>query len=303
MDAGAPPVGAPAGAAPCVGAALLGKRVRLHSLNSIVFNDMAAAVIGWDHASGRWMVRLEGSGKELKVKPANVAFEDPADEPLAAMAGAMAAAAPAPVGEADGFTCAVCYEDYAAERRAVLPCCGTRESTVQYCQRCIEIIVEQGFGGTVGRCPTCSQLISIQGGVITGGHLVSRCRMCMQEKPIACPRKVLCELCVLGHSLPPMRYECQKCGRIQQIPHPMFRYQEEGPRSFGNVSWACHQRCGDYTMWRVVEQDVHMIPPEHCPASWGRRDEWLAQIREVRQGELAQDAGEERPAASRCSVS
>ena len=89
MDAGAPPVGAPAGAAPCVGAALLGKRVRLHSLNSIVFNDMAAAVIGWDHASGRWMVRLEGSGKELKVKPANVAFEDPADEPLAAMAGAM----------------------------------------------------------------------------------------------------------------------------------------------------------------------------------------------------------------------
>ena len=35
-----------AGAAPCVGAALMGKRVRLHSLNSIVYNDMWGEVIG-----------------------------------------------------------------------------------------------------------------------------------------------------------------------------------------------------------------------------------------------------------------
>ena len=188
------------------------------------------------------MVRLE-SGKELKVKPDNAAFEDAADEPLASMAAAMAAsmstAAMSTTGAAgapDGFTCAVCYEDYGAENRAILPCCGKVESTVQYCKRCIEIIVEQGFGGTVGRCPTCSQLISIQGGVITGGHIVSSCRMCMQERPIADSRSVLCEMCVLGRSFT-MRYECERCHRIQRIPHPMFRYQEEGATSFGTTSW------------------------------------------------------------------
>jgi hypothetical protein len=288
-----------AGAAPCVGAALMGKRVRLHSLNSIVYNDMSADVIGarsrcvcracaaerrartrpckqgvrarmpadmracvracarsrssraqnlhrpragWDHPTGRWMVRLE-SGKELKVKPDNATFEDAADEPLAAMAAAMAASmstaamSTAGAGAAPGgFTCAVCYEDYGAENRAILPCCGKVESTVQYCKRCIEIIVEQGFGGTVGRCPTCSQLISIQGGVITGGHIVSSCRMCMQERPIADSRSVLCEMCVLGRSFT-MRYECERCHRVQRIPHPMFRYQEEGATSFGTTSW------------------------------------------------------------------
>ena len=209
------------------------------------------------------MVRLE-SGKELKVKPDNAAFEDAADEPLAAMEAAMAAASQsslltkaascgntasygnretaamstAGAGAAPGgFTCAVCYEDYGADKRAVLPCCGKVESTVQYCKRCIEIIVEQGFGGTVGRCPTCSQLITIQGGVITGGHIVASCRMCMQERPIADSRSVLCEMCVLGRSFT-MRYECERCHCIQRIPHPMWRYQEEGATSFGTNSWA-----------------------------------------------------------------
>ena len=121
-------------AAPCIGASLMGKRVRLHSLNSIVYNDMLADVIGWDHSTNRcvraaaiirtytphkhttthqqlcnqwqqgnnrascctctlrahrFMVKLDGSGKELKVKPENMVFEDPADAPLAAMAASM----------------------------------------------------------------------------------------------------------------------------------------------------------------------------------------------------------------------
>jgi hypothetical protein len=45
--------GANASAAPCVGAALMGKRVKLHSLNSIVYNDMLASVVGWEHKSAR----------------------------------------------------------------------------------------------------------------------------------------------------------------------------------------------------------------------------------------------------------
>ena len=67
----------------------------------------------------------------------------------------------------------------------------------------------------------------------------------------------------------------------------MWRYQENGPTSYGSVTWACHQRCGDYKTWRIVPEDAEAVPPEHCPDSWGRREEWLARIREVRQLELA----------------
>jgi len=31
------------------------------------------------------------------------------------------------------------------DHRAELPCCGKAESTVQYCHRCIQVIVEHGF--------------------------------------------------------------------------------------------------------------------------------------------------------------
>lgn len=55
---------------------------------------------------------------------------------------------------------------------------------VQFCKRCIEVIVQQGLGGAVGRCPTCSSLISIKDGVITGGEHVATCRMCCQDKII-----------------------------------------------------------------------------------------------------------------------
>jgi hypothetical protein len=126
--------------APGADALPMGRRCRLHSLNSIVYNGMLAEVIGWDHASGRFMLRLDGSGKEMKVKPENVAFDDPDDAPPAAMAAAMsdkrhgqqggAATAAAVEAGAGGFTCAVCYEDCAVEQRAEMPCCGTRQSTV-----------------------------------------------------------------------------------------------------------------------------------------------------------------------------
>ena len=60
----------------------------------------------------------------------------------------------------------------------------TMHEQVQYCKRCIEVIVQQGLGGAVGRCPTCSSLISIKDGVITGGEHVATCRMCCQDKII-----------------------------------------------------------------------------------------------------------------------
>jgi hypothetical protein len=58
----------------------------------------------------------------------------------------------------------------------------------------------------------------------------------------------------------------------------MFRYQES-PEAFSSVTWACHVACGDYTNWRVLPADASLIPPEHCPESWGRREAWLEQVR------------------------
>jgi hypothetical protein len=56
----------PAGAAPCVGAALMGKRVRLHSLNSIVYNDMSAEVTG---AHSRSVCRTCAAERRARTRP------------------------------------------------------------------------------------------------------------------------------------------------------------------------------------------------------------------------------------------
>ncbi len=38
-------------------------------------------------------------------------------------------------------------------------------------------------------------------------------------------------------------------------------------------------------------QDAASVPPELCPESWGRRDEWLAAVRAQRRAERAGPAG------------
>lgn len=34
--------------------------------------------------------------------------------------------------------------------------------------------------------------------------------------------------------------------------------------------------------WRIHPEDATRIPPEECPETWGRRDEWLECVREER---------------------
>ena len=84
-----------------------------------------------------------------------------------------------------------------------------------------------------------------------------------------------------GRRLGPLRYECDRCHRVQLIAHPMYRYQPD-PLTFGTDTWACHAGCGTYTHWRIVADDANRIPPEECPETWGRRDEWIREIREAR---------------------
>ena len=60
----------------------------------------------------------------------------------------------------------------------------------------------------------------------------------------------------------------------------MWRYQAK-PTSFGTTPWAC-QTCGDYTCWRVVAADADLVPHSDAPESWGRRGQWLEDIRRPR---------------------
>ena len=104
-----------------------------------------------------------------------------------------------------------------------------------------------------------------------------------------------------------LRYECEQCRRFQRIPHPMYRYQPT-PQQFGDVSWACHQRCRAQTHWRastprtsstceqrfftptavnrrVHPEDVLAVPADDAPEGWGMREAWFDAVREQRRRE------------------
>merc|ERR1739841_182045 len=83
-------------------------------------------------------------------------------------------------------------------------------------------------------------------------------------------------------------------------PHPMYRYQEN-EWSFGGPTWFCHQRCGDYTHWRIVEADIGKVPVEDVPEGWGMRDREIEEVRRIRRAEIrgqrrGQEQGQEAPA-------
>lgn len=195
------------------------------------------------------------------------------------------------------MACAICLEDMVDENPvAQLPCCTIPPTaTTQYCQRCLEVVCEHGPGG-VGRCPNCRSYLRVCADRrLEVAEHTDTCSLCSQPRVIVEERgpMKLCDACLLGtrHSL---RYECERCRRFQRIPHPMWRYQPT-PNEFGDTTWFCHLECFSQTHWRIHEQDAASVPPHDCPESWGRRDEWLAAIREQRRREVR---GGERPATA-----
>lgn len=197
------------------------------------------------------------------------------------------------------FQCTVCLEDDLSEqKRAVMPCCGRGPTAhMQFCRECIWTICGRSHS-EIGRCPGCRSFLrfkknEIQGesfqddfGTIEAVSAAGRCSFCHQIRVILDRQATetgileLCDACSFGqrHIL---RYECQRCGGIQRIPHPMWRYQES-PTVFGNVTWVCHGRCKDFTTWRVFSDDGASVPVQDAPASWGRQEQWLVQVREER---------------------
>ena len=196
------------------------------------------------------------------------------------------------------------YLELPVAERQSLPChAPVASSTLQFCATCVRTLASSG----VGRCAVCARFFSVdaQGGV----HLAEEhalCGMCQQLRPGVLPSRVgpggpvvpLCRACVLGTRYS-FVYECERCHRHQRIPHPMWLYQPAAD-AFGTTPWACHVGCGDYTMWRVV--DATQVPAEHSPESWGRREEWLAAVREasIARREGGGGAGAGGSAASSC---
>lgn len=136
----------------------------------------------------------------------------------------------------------------------------------------------------MGRCPSCRKYLSIdESGAISVTEKQAQCRMCCQTKVIV--DEGMCDACSLGMRFR-LRYECDRCHRVAQIPHPMWRYQAS-PAEFGSATWACHLGCDDYTHWRVIAEDAAKVPDFDCPESWGRREDWLAAVRRQRHQELS----------------
>lgn len=198
-------------------------------------------------------------------------------------------------------SCIICFRENVPG--VMMPCCGKDTSDIRFCQDCLIVVAEQeGPGGssspetksTTGRCPTCKKYYRWRiapskndPGSPAGGEErfevccfnfepMGRCRMCNQEpRKIADRTKQLCEPCLLGQEFA-FRYECDRCHRKQVIPHPMWKYQKS-PQEYSSATWACHQRCGDYTHWKIEERCIAQIPdaliPAEWPAEWQRREQ------------------------------
>lgn len=172
---------------------------------------------------------------------------------------------------------------------ATLPCCEREEATTKFCFRCIELVCKES--SNFGKCPRCNGPIEIQedGRSIAIGQGCLRCHMCGHKKNISCfnsPTRGICSICEVGVNNP-LRYECNRCHRVQRIPHPMYRYQPR-PTEFGEASWACHRGCNDYTYWRILPADVLLVPADDAPEGWAAdlQEQQLERIREIRRQEM-----------------
>lgn len=178
-------------------------------------------------------------------------------------------------------TCCVCLIENI--RPVTMPCCTVSGSSISYCKRCIEIICQLGEG--VGKCPTCTKAIQIDGltGIVTNVFKKGKCRICNQpNKDITDFQRSLCARCVEGTGQP-LEYECNRCHRTQVIPHPMYTYQTT-PEEYSSATWACHRGCNDYTNWKIIDPQV--ITDRQAPESWGRRQHFLARVRTLRLEEM-----------------
>ena len=146
-----------------------------------------------------------------------------------------------------------------------LPCCYKENSSVQFCLRCIDYLCSQSTIG-VGCCPNCRSFIENDSGVIRIKKNVGKCSVCEQAQLMA--HHNMCEGCLNHRNIFSfMRYECEECCGLQRIPFPMWRYQLTTSFFTRRAKWLCCS-CGKYTAWRLLPQDVHLVPVQDRPLTW-----------------------------------
>ena len=181
--------------------------------------------------------------------------------------------------------CCICLDG--SENLLIMPCCGTETSTIKYCGGCIKLMcdADDTQKGTVGVCPICKKSFEMEFKVtaLKKFEVRGRCVMCCQGNKVIVSPDSLCENCLLGKAHP-YKYTCDRCGKSQVIPHPMGRYQNSSDE-FGSATWACHQKCGDYTHWKIVQEEIAKIPAALLPDTWRPvytdAESSLAEVREM----------------------
>lgn len=183
-------------------------------------------------------------------------------------------------------SCAICYLDFEEDNlcRAILPCCERKDSTLQFCTLCIDLLCQRSYRlDNITECPRCKAYIQVRDGVIVNVQEAPiQCAICFQRRLPSDQHASICSACFLGIQNP-LRYECSQCHRVQRIAHPMYRYQEH-PTEFGNTSWACQRGCGDYTKWRIISADIGKVPIDDAPEGWGFMEQEFENIRQIRRG-------------------
>lgn len=186
----------------------------------------------------------------------------------------------APPNDEVTLQCAVCEDHAPASGKRIsfakLPCCS--ETSLHMCAACILVLSFPTTDGSsrVGRCPHCRSWIRVEppASAAVSTALVMRsisnqggpCGVCGRHKRCLLEPE-LCDACFIGRRQP-LLYECEQCHLTQRIPHPMYRYQAQ-PNAFGNVTWNCEGSCGNFTHWRLLEDQVSLVPVGDEPTSWG----------------------------------
>ena len=183
-----------------------------------------------------------------------------------------------------------------------MPCCGASSNSsasttsLVACEPCLRLLAADYRG----ICPFCRKRFEI---VRSSSVLIpftvreikpvppakKQCSRCRQQH-VLFQNTTMCQNCNLGTRYS-FRYQCKRCLRTQRIAHPMWLYQTRGHgeseciREFTGPTWACHQGCGTFTQWRIVEDEVQRVPVEHRPREWDEVRNLLEEVRGRRGGQ------------------
>ena len=170
-------------------------------------------------------------------------------------------------GDEKVIPCAICMESNSPI--VILPCCHKAYSSVQFCTHCIEELISSS-SNAIFSCPTCRTFIGPEQGKLVIKKNVSTCAGCHSIHHTIGSSQ-LCHGCIkMRNLMSQLRYECERCHGLQRIPQPMWRYQLTTSSFTTPATWICHQGCNSNTRtcWRLLTEDVELVPKAERPASW-----------------------------------